>query len=107
MNADTILAATPDSAAGRELRWYFRLLLSLGEGASVSGSRSHYTEDVARRARIGATDEEERAGWRGFADRLGAIADFVVIAASDFQIEAAITAAKDREWRVATAMRRE
>ena len=104
MDEQTILATIPDSPAGRQIRWYMHLLLSTGEGASASDSRSHFTDDAASRAQIGATDEEERAGWRGLAAGMGAIADFSIISASEYRIEAALTAAKDRKWRLTIAV---
>jgi hypothetical protein len=47
-----------------------------------------------------ATDEESRRNSRGWAERVGEIVQVTILSASEFQIEASISGAKDRKWRL-------
>ena len=93
-----LLGALPDTPAGRQARWYFALLISAGEGATI-GDRDRYTPELAKRVNFGTTDAEERKGWAGFSARMGTVEELTVAGASDYQVELEIKTSKDRRWR--------
>ena len=93
-----VLRKAPDTPAGRQMKWYVEMLLSRGENMSSAERRQRFTPEVARRFGVDRTDEEERAGWRGFAARMGEIFELVIEPKSDFAVEARLTTSKDRKW---------
>src|SRR5579863_10217992 len=97
--ASTLLEHIPDSPAGRQLKWYLGMLLSGGEGASAA-DRDRYTPEFAPRMGRFESDEQEREGWRGFAGRVGEILEVSLEPRSDFKIDAIVTAARNRIWRL-------
>src|ERR1700722_15761177 len=98
-NASALLSNIPDSCAGRQMKWYLGLLLSRGEGASKL-DRDRYTPEFAPRMGPFASDDQEREGWRGFADRFGELSELLVEPRSEFKIDARVTAAKKRIWQL-------
>lgn len=98
-NSSALFNDIPDSQAGRQAKWYLGMLLSAGEGASAT-DRERYTPEFAPRMGPFESDDREREGWRGFAGRLGKISELSVEPRSEFKIEALITAAKNRKWRL-------
>ncbi|MGC1189412.1 MAG: hypothetical protein WA861_02435 [Candidatus Binatus sp.] len=97
--ARSLLNDIPDSPAGRQMKWYLGLLLSAGEGASTA-DRARYTPEFAPRMGKFASDDEERAGWRGMAGRFGEISELTVAPRSEFKIDARVTVAKNRKWQL-------
>lgn len=97
---DLALNDIPDSPAGRQIRWYLGMLLSRGEGSSVA-DRDRYTPQIAQRMGVIENDEQQRENWRGFADRIGEISELSIESRSDFKIDARLTAAKNRKWKLA------
>jgi hypothetical protein len=98
-NASVLLSDVPDSPAGRQMKWYLGMLLSRGEGASTT-DRDRYTPEFAPRMGRFESDDQEREGWRGFADRFGEISELLVEPDSEFKILARVTAAKNRRWQL-------
>ncbi len=98
-NASALLSNIPDSWAGRQMKWYLGLLLSRDEGASKL-DRDRYTPEFAPRMGPFASDDQEREGWRGFADRFGELSELLVEPRSEFKIDARVTAAKKRIWQL-------
>ena len=96
---DEALQDIPDSAAGGRMKWYLGLLLSRGEGASKA-DRERYTPSFAPRMGRFESDEQEREGWRGFAERFGGISELSIEPHSEFKIEARVTTAKNQKWRL-------
>src|SRR5262249_55242820 len=95
----TLVAMTPDSPAGRQLRWYLGVLSSQGEAASAA-DHERYAPQLAKRMGRADTDEEGRRDFRSWAERVGEITDVTIRSASEVDIEASISAAKDRKWRL-------
>ncbi len=98
-DAATLLARIPDSPVGRQLRWYLNVLVSQGEAASAA-DHERYAPQLAKRMARAATDEKARRNFRGWAERVGEIVQVTIRSASEFQIEASISGAKDRKWRL-------
>jgi GNAT superfamily N-acetyltransferase len=98
-NASALLKDIPDTWAGRQMKWYLGMLLSRGEGSSAT-DRERYTPEFAPRMGRFESDEQEREGWRGFASRMGEISELSVEPRSEFKIDARLTAAKNRKWRL-------
>ena len=98
-NWSALLSDIPDSSAGRQMKWYLGMLLSRGAGASTA-DRERYTTEFAPRMGRFESDDQERAGWRGFADRFGEISELLVEPRSEFKIDARVTAAKNRKWQL-------
>lgn len=98
-DAATLLATIPDSPVGRQLRWYLGVLVSQGETLSAA-DHERYAPRLAKRMRRADTDEEARRNFRGWAERVGEIVQVTIPSASEFQIEASISGAKDRKWRL-------
>lgn len=97
--ASTLLSDIPESHAGRQLKWYLGMLLSGGEGASVA-DRDRYMPGIANRMGVVEADYEARENWRAFAQRMGEILEISLEPRSDFKIDALVTAAKNRKWRL-------
>jgi len=95
----TLLAMIPDSPAGRQLRWYLAVFCSHGEAASAA-DHERYAPQLAKRMGRADTDEQARRDFRGWAERVGEITDVTIRSASELDIEASISAAKDRKWRL-------
>src|SRR5271156_3115879 len=95
----TLLSDIPDSRAGRQTKWYLGMLLSGGEGACAT-DRGRYMPGIANRMGPFESDDREREGWRGFAGRMGEISEVSVEPRSEFKIDARVTAAKNRKWRL-------
>ena len=89
----------PDSQAGRRMKWYLGMLLSRGEGASAA-DRDRYTPEFAPRIGRFESDEREREGWRGFAERFGEISELSVEPQSEFKIDARVATAKNQKWQL-------
>jgi hypothetical protein len=98
-DAATLLAAIPDSPAGRQLGWYLGVLVSQGESATAA-DHERYAPQLAKRMARAATDEQARRNFRGWAERVGEILQVTIRSASEFQLEASISGAKDRKWRL-------
>ncbi len=98
-DAATLLATIPDSPVGRQLLWYLDVLVSQGESAS-GADHERYAPQLAKRMGRAATDEQARRNFRGWGERVGEIIQITVRSASEFQIEASISGAKDRKWRL-------
>lgn len=96
---DATLEKIADSPAGRRMRWYLGMLLSRGEGACAA-DRDRYTPEAARRVGGFESDEREREGWRAFGERFGEVSELSVESRSEFTIDARVTAAKNRKWRL-------
>ncbi len=94
-----ILSDVPDSPAGRQMKWYLGMLRSAGEGSSTA-DRDRYTPEIVQRMGVVVNDDQERENWRGFAQRMGQISELSVEPRSDFKIDARVTAAKNRKWRL-------
>ncbi len=98
-DAASLLPTIPDSPAGRQLRWYLGVLVSQGEAATAA-DHERYGPQLAKRMPRAATDEQARRNFRGWAERVGEIAQVTIRSASEFQIEASISGAKERKWRL-------
>ena len=106
VDIETLLASIPDSPAGRQMRWYLEVLHSGGE-AIRAADHDRYAPKLAQRMPRAASDEDARRSIRGWAERLGEITQVTIISASEFEVEASITAAKDRKWRIKMAVETE
>src|SRR5215469_2019112 len=102
-DSSALLSKIPDSAVGRQLRWYTSVLLARGETASAADSE-RYAPRLAKRRGLAATDEEARHNFRGWAERIAEIVLVTIVSSSEFEIEASLTTAKDRKWRLKMAV---
>lgn len=98
-DAATLLATIPNSPVGRQLRWYLGVLVSQGEAASAA-DHERYAPQLAKRMGRAATDEQARRNFRGWAERVGEIVQVTILSAAEFQVEASVSGAKDRKWRL-------
>jgi hypothetical protein len=88
----------PDSALGRQLRWYVTMLLSAGEGSSLADVSRYVPENF--RLDTLKTDENVRNNWRGNADRLGAIEAITFENFTETEAIARLDCAKERKWKL-------
>lgn len=95
----TLLATIPDSPVGRQLRWYLGVLASQGK-TLLAADHERYAPQLAKRMVRAANDDEARRNFRGWVERVGEIKEIGIRAASEFEIEASISAAKDRKWQL-------
>jgi hypothetical protein len=100
------LLAAPATAAGRQAAWWLTRIHRQGEGASLA-DQAHYTPELAARFRPPASDAEARDGWRDTAARFGALLGVAFESKSEFALEASLTAAKDRRWKLTLAVEEE
>ena len=98
------LETAPATPAGRQAAWYLRRLHSLGDGAGLA-DQDHYAPTMPVGFRTPQTDEAQREDWRAFAGRIGApLEALAIVPTSDFAVEATLTAAKDRRWKLILAV---
>jgi flavin reductase (DIM6/NTAB) family NADH-FMN oxidoreductase RutF len=97
------IAAAPATPAGRAAAWCLMRVHSRGEGAGLA-DLERYRPELAARMRPAVSDEDHREGWRANADRLGAFIGIAYEAQSDFAIQAIVSAAKDRRWKLTLAV---
>jgi len=94
------LQQAPAAPAGRQAAWYLARLHSLGDGAGLA-DKAHFGPTLPNPFGAAATDEAVRDDWRASAARIGApLAALAFVAASEFAVEATLTGAKDRRWKV-------
>ena len=97
------IAGAPATPAGRAAAWCLMRIHSRGEGAGLS-DQERYAPELAARMRPVASDEEYREGWRANADRLGALVGVAYEARSEFEIQVAVSAVKERRWKLTLAV---
>jgi hypothetical protein len=98
------LEQAPATPAGAQAAWYLARLHALGEGAGLA-DQARYAPSLPEVFRAAATDAAVRDDWRATAQRVGAPLEALAFAAtSDFAVEATITAAKDRRWKLKLAV---
>ena len=85
-----LLGRSPDEVVPRDAGIARRRILQ--------GRSERYTPEFAPRMGRFESDDQERAGWRGFADRFGEISELLVEPRSEFKIDARVRAAKNRKW---------
>lgn len=100
------LAGAPDTPAGRQAAWYLGRLHALGEGVSLADRARYAPSMPAPPFRATATEAEVREDWASYAARLGAplVALAFGPASSPFAIEATLSGAKDRRWKLKLAV---
>ena len=91
------IGRAPATPAGRQAAWCLSRVHSRGEGATASDF-DHYAPELADRLRSRSEDATE--GWRANADWLGALHAVAFAPNSDVSLEAMVTAAKDRRWKL-------
>ena len=97
------LAAIPDTPAGRQLRWYLTMVMTAGEGSSLTDF-SRYAPGPNLRTENFKSDEDVRNSWRGTAGRLGAIETIALEKDTDTEAAVRLDCAKDRQWRIVLAV---
>jgi len=101
------LAQAPATPAGRQAAWYLGRLHALGEGVSLA-DHARYAPTMSAPFRALASEEAVREDWRTFAARIGAPFEALAFApTSDFALEATVTGAKDRRWKLKLAVEEE
>lgn len=94
------LEQAPATPAGRQAVWYLQRLHRLGEGADLD-DKTRFGPTLSDAFRAATTEEAVRDDWRAAAQRIGApLATVSIVSTSDLAIEATLTAAKDRRWKL-------
>lgn len=93
------IGQAPATPAGRQAAWCLARIHGRGEGAGAADF-DRYTPELAERIRGWSEGRDAAAGWRNLADQLGALKTVAFASASDVALEAAVTAAKDRRWKL-------
>ena len=94
------IKAIPDTPVGRQLRWYFTMLLSAGEGASLADLARYAPRPELHLDRI-TSDEDVRNNWRGTANRMGAVEAITIEKLTETEAVVRLDCAKERQWRMA------
>jgi hypothetical protein len=98
------LEQAPVTPAGRQAAWYLERLHTLGKGAALA-DKARFGPTLPDAFRAAATDEAVRDDWRATAQRIGApLAALSIVSASGLAVEATLTAAKDRRWKLTLAV---
>jgi hypothetical protein len=98
------LKQAPATPAGRQVAWYLERLHTLGEGAELA-DKARFGPTLPDAFRAAATDEAVRDDWQATAQRVGApLAALSIAPTSDLAVEATLTAAKDRRWKLKLAV---
>jgi hypothetical protein len=99
-----VLEQAPDTPAGRQAAWYLARLHALGDGADL-GDKARFGPGLPDAFRAAATDAAVRDDWRATAQRIGApLAALAIAPTSDLAVEATLTGAKDRRWKLKLAV---